>query len=473
MEENMQLDPGTGVQEVPVEIQENPVTVTNREYPMYEFVTGPAGTGKTYELRKRIQEQDGYGVLAATTGIAAVNLGEGVTTIHSLLRFFNEESLKEKRDEGGLVSRLLALHRDEDVRRIIIDECSMLSKGILQMIWEGTKELEDLHDRQMGLVLTGDFCQLPPVQKDRSQPVPYCFDAECWEQSYAGATTRLSKVWRQREPLMLEALHRAREAKGEQAVQALVGAGVKFSLFREENFQGTTIVATNAEAEGYNEKRLKELGGEPVTFCSRRWGGEDAMKEWKEIPQQVVVKPEALVMVLVNDTENWEFVNGTLGHYLGTQGTGEWKGYRIRKLNGEEVVVPTCVREKIQKTAPDEWKDKPKTEWPLDPKKAIYIPKYNGCPYYVPEAPFEKAHWVVGEVTFTPLRLAWALTCHKTQGLSLDSVQIDPRHWFFSSPQMAYVALSRCTTAGGLRIVGKPSQLAKAIRIDPRVKQWL
>jgi ATP-dependent exoDNAse (exonuclease V) alpha subunit len=91
-----------------------------------------------------------------------------------------------------------------------------------------------------------------------------------------------------------------------------------------------------------------------------------------------------------------------------------------------------------------------------------------GLPFYS----WKRDRWVIGGVTYFPMRLGYASTVHKTQGLTLDRVQIDIRGGFFSQPNMAYVALSRVRTPEGMRIVGSPDLLAKKIRSDPAVVGW-
>jgi ATP-dependent exoDNAse (exonuclease V) alpha subunit len=85
----------------------------------------------------------------------------------------------------------------------------------------------------------------------------------------------------------------------------------------------------------------------------------------------------------------------------------------------------------------------------------------------------QREKWVHGALYYTPLRPAWATTVHKSQGLTLDRVQLDCRAWFFGKPAMAYVALSRCKTPEGLVVVGSPEMLAKKVKVDPRVVEWL
>jgi hypothetical protein len=137
------------------------------------------------------------------------------------------------------------------------------------------------------------------------------------------------------------------------------------------------------------------------------------------------------------------------------------------KRTGKVVAITRITRRNTQPEAPVNGM-KP----PVDERHAFEMElraRQTGKAFYS----WSEGKWVVGEITYFPLRLGYATTVHKSQGLTLDHVQIDCRDDFFGAPNMAYVALSRCRRPEGLRIVGTPELLAKRIRVAPEVMRWL
>src|ERR1700690_3425616 len=130
-----------------------------------EYLCGSAGTGKTFELRRRIAEDENYGILCATTGVAAMNLG--AITLNSILGYFDTESLQESFFNGWLNKKIKDL-AEAGYANIIIDEISMLDAKQLDIIYQAAKMVNEIRmmngDRPIGIVLTGDFAQLSPIK---------------------------------------------------------------------------------------------------------------------------------------------------------------------------------------------------------------------------------------------------------------------------------------------------------------------
>lgn len=475
-----------------------------------EFLTGSAGTGKTYTIKNRIKEanENGerkYGTLCATTGIAAINLqstddptnsDDSITTINSILQFFDTESLEDNYLKGKLENRLKWVASRG--RNIIIDEVSMMEARQLDILMKGVEKVNETREVRsrggLGVILTGDFCQLPPVQGK------FAFEATCWNRYFGegGNITRLEKVWRQSEPLFLQSLNYSRQGDGEKAVECLIQLdGVKFTEVIGSEFDGTTIFSKNILVDRFNNIRLMGLldsGKEQLNFKNYRWGKQRG--EWKIIPNDLMVSVDSYVMILVNKTSNgmMEYANGDCGYCV--EGLGE-HGINIRlKRNGEEVEVKRILRKvydgKFGPPPIDYLDSKSKyedylndTHSPLGGMSSkelkrqyeIYLdnltieikPKEFGKPYF----DFKEGKWVVGEINYLPIRLAYATTVHKTQGLTLDNVQIDISDKFFGEPSMAYVSLSRVRSPEGLRIVGSPGLLEKRINILEDVLRWI
>jgi len=218
-------------------------------------------------------------------------------------------------------------------------------------------------------------------------------------------------------------------------------------------------VAKNDAVDRYNYLRMARLPGAEVRFPSSRWG--ELRSEWGRldkpphtwgIPSELVLKIGALVMILANARDELgqlTYVNGDLGTLVDADEVSAWVELQ---RTGEIVRVLPVLREvkvPIESLRRKELREAGQSER-IDGKWEI-----------------------VGGLTYMPLRVAYASTCHKSQGLSLDKVQVNVRDHFFSSPGMVYVALSRCRSAQGLRLVGSPKVLIERCVSDPRLKQWL
>lgn len=429
-----------------------------------KFLTGSAGTGKTFSVRAAIAADPKFGLLAATTGIAAVNLG--AITLNSLLKYFNTASLEEAFFNGWLLKTLADLAED-GYQWLVIDEISMLDGLQLDIIYQCIKLLNEQRAMAklppLGILLTGDFCQLPPIK------AKWAFQADCWP-FFEAATERLTKCWRQTDAKFLEAVNHIRSGRGMVGATILHQLGVEFVKNADTSFTGTTIIAKNEAVDNFNWLCHSKLAGVPAFVNSSRWmtKGRNMPKEWDNIPTELRIKPGAYVMILTNDTPEFTYVNGDCGNI--TEYDDKCESFWIRLIrNGEEVVIGKITRRVTQKEPPDELliANPGKDEDAL--RKLVRQP---GIPYWDPLIG-RRGAWVVGAITYFPIRLAYASTVHKTQGLTLDKVQIDLHQNFMSAAGMCYVAISRCKSPQGLRIVGTPALLGARVKTDPLVQRWL
>lgn len=411
-----------------------------------EFVCGRAGTGKSYWAKQQISADPEWGLLCATTGIAAVNLD--ATTLNSRLKFFDTASLQESYLQGNLTRSIhdIALQ----YRRLVIDEVSMMDARQLDLIHRATSEANgyrDLASRPLGLVVVGDFAQLPPVK------ATWAFRANCWPE-FSAHTTRLTHVWRQDQLEFLNALDAARRGQGELAASILSAVGIQWHSERRIEFDGTTIVSLNKEVDRHNNLALDRLPGNMLNVSSRRWGKGVNDAKWKNVPERLQLKIGAYVMILSNDPE-WAYCNGDCGHLEALDGATA----QVRLVrNGQVVSIPHIVRSVSSKDKPSGWSQ----------SNPIGVEGYRAQLHRD-----TKRKYVEGQVGYLPLRVAYASTVHKSQGLSLDRTQIDFRQSFFGSPALLYTALSRCRTLEGLRLVGDRDRFIQRCRCDPAVGEWL
>lgn len=436
---------------------EIPTTSEEDAAPPCHFVTGEAGSGKTFLVKSEIEKDPTYGALCATTGIAAVNLGS--TTINSLLGFFDTDSMRDAYQRGSLNAKIhkIAL---KGCQRIVLDEASMMDKFQLDILYSAVKDVNQYKStkKPMGITLVGDLCQLPPVckgAKPGANPL-WIFKADCWPK-FAENTQRLTKIWRQNDPEFLQAINHLRRGEGGPAAEILKTL-TRFEPTTNGLFEGTTILPLNDEVDRHNFVRLGRVNGKPCVVQSRRWGKQSG--EWrKNIPESMQLKIGAFVMILANDSPSFSYVNGDTGYIRDFDGNS----FTVELIRTQRTVqIGLLHRTVALREPPMDNVDGPWAE------ASVFSVPFGRVSYDE-----EKELWHHGGVLYYPLRLAWASTVHKSQGLSLDRCQIDIRGNFCGQPSMCYVALSRCRTPQGLRIVGTVDLLAKRCNTDPEVAPWL
>lgn len=430
-----------------------------------QFITGAAGTGKTFMIRERINADPANGLLCATTGIAGVNLN--ATTINSKLGYFDTESLRQIFINGKLITRIADIAIN--YKRLYLDECSMLAAEQLDIFYEAIKAAnayekvkKSKNPDGLGLTLTGDFCQLPPIKSK------WAFEADCWR-LFEANTVKLEKNWRQGDGTFLNGVNALRSGNGSSGTELLKQSGVEFANSNLLDFPGTTILAKNQDVDRFNWVALSKLEGEVIKVKSKRWcwKGQYPASEWKMIPDELQVKKNAYVMILANDSPMFSYANGDCGWIQDYDPTTN--GFTIKLARNDRVVyVPMIERPIYVNHDPRTYADSDdltEIAW----NKKSEEPRPWGEPYL----DIDRDKYVSGSIAYSPIRLAYAATVHKTQGLTLDRVQMDIRNGFFGAAAMIYVAVSRCRTAQGLRIVGTPALLAQRCKIAKEVERWL
>lgn len=486
------------------------------ETQIYKFFTGQAGTGKTYNARLEATNSKSSKpmILAATTGIAAINLGTKVTTINSLLGFYDTDSLENSYNRGFLEYTLKDIA--SNYSHIVIDECSMMEARQVDLIVKALERVnqDKEEDEKLKLTLVGDFLQLPPVSGE------FAFKAENWSKFHEN-TVKLTKVYRQSNPDFLAALNAARVGDGDTAVEALESAKVNFVQQASKippDLQATNVFAKNADVDTFNAtilRRLIESGKKRIDFEKKTWGKQAS--DWKIIPQKLELAQTALVMILANAYKKKKageegekellYANGQLGiledvtspvidideRMLILDGTDRLVGEapkenplsrkaKVRLLSNNSVVFVSYVTRQnlVSKIKGVENPEIPPKE--QGETKKEYLERLNGLTVlgaskrpvgsFDPYFDYVKGKWVIGEVTYMPLRLANASTVHKMQGLTVDQLVINPQSEMFSKPAMIYVALSRVRSPEGLWIVCNKRSLANKINAEYEAVQF-
>lgn len=409
----------------------------------FGYLAGVAGSGKSTLITELDRLYPHLLEIVATTGIASVNLG--TKTINSTLKYFDTKSLENAWQEQTLHFNLRLVRSRK--QKLLIDEISMMDAEQLNLIVNAVDEINsDNTGKKLGLWITGDFLQLPPIR------AKYAFHSDYWDR-FANNTVRLTKVWRQDNLEFMRGINLIRENKGIQAMQVLQSCGVNFVDKVDDNFEGTTLIPKNDEVESYNLKRLNQIPGLPIRTMTKIYG--KALPEWnKNIPVELRLKIGAYVMILANDIPEFNFVNGDCGIIEGFTKNEEGKEVYSVRLKRNNTLVDIRRIERFNLS------DK-------EPNSSMFTGNFR------PYNDYKTGEWVIGKVSYHPLRLAYASTLHKSQGLSLDLVQIDTRHQFFGADSMGYVGISRARTPNGLYLVGKPETIGKKLHINKEVMKYV
>jgi ATP-dependent exoDNAse (exonuclease V) alpha subunit len=392
------------------------------------FLTGPAGSGKTFVLQEFIQwlKQENKDVaITASTGIAATHI-EG-TTIHSWAGIGIKDTLTDV--DRLLMQKRPYLHeRFLDTEVLIIDEVSMLDGKRLDLI----NEVCQLFKRSirpfggMQIVLCGDLFQLPPITKKGQNP-DFVFYSSAWKNSEL-KVCYLSEQYRQSDEKLSKILAELRENSVTQSSKDILME--RSNMVDDFIDYSTKLYTHNVNVDEMNQKHLHELDGRKKTFYLSAEGEEKVIEKAIKgclAPEELDLKEGAVVMFVKNNYGKG-YVNGSMGIVVGYSVAG----FPIVQLkNGKEI-----------EAVPESWSVREGEE-------------------------------VLSEIEQVPLRLAWAITIHKSQGMTLDAAQMDLSRCF--EPGMGYVALSRLKSLDGLYLIGINDQALKineeVLRYDASLKQ--
>jgi ATP-dependent DNA helicase PIF1 len=390
-----------------------------REGDGHLFVTGRAGTGKSTLLRALRDRAEQEMVVLAPTGLAAVNVGG--QTIHSFFgfppRLIRPDDIRRSRN-GSAMRRL---------KLLVIDEVSMVRSDLMWAIDQSLRVNRGRPREPFGgvrLLLFGDLHQLPPVIQEAevaehlesAHGGPFFFSISALREGHGTSLLELTHVFRQRDEALLSVLNRVRDGEADSSDLELLNQRVAPIRTLAEGEPFVILTPTNAAAHRINMAFLNALPGRAREYAAAVTG--EFNQGAHPTDQTLVLKPGAKVILLRNDSDG-RWVNGTIA--------------RISRLEDEQVWVEVAGEE--HEIEPVSWEARR---------------------YAYDQAEQKIVETVAGTFRQYPLRLAWALTIHKSQGLTLDRVYIDLGRGTFAHGQ-TYVALSRCRSLEGLA-------LARALR---------
>lgn len=393
------------------------------------YLTGQAGSGKTYLLNLYIDflKKHKVGVaITASTGIAATHLNGG--TIHSWSGIGIKNQLTSH-DLSKIAANINIRAKIQNAKVLIIDEISMFHSYRLDMVNQVCKLLRKDEKPFGGLqiILCGDFFQLPPINESGYKESSFAFKSNAWEELDL-TICYLDEQHRQLDDSFLKLLNEIRSQEvTEYTFEKLSG---RLNKELASSLKPTKLYTHNIDVDAINNFELEKINKPLHQYAMTSRGKKElvsALKKGCLAPEELLIKEGAVVMFIKNNPAKG-YVNGTLGKVINFTDDGY---PLIETYSGKKIIAST-------------------TSWR-----------------------FEENETVLAEINQIPLRLAWAITVHKSQGMSLDAAEIDLSKSF--SFGMGYVALSRVRSLEGIRLLGiNPTALmvdAEIAKLDSVLKK--
>ena len=381
----------------------------------FVYLTGAAGTGKTTLVKKLIDENSLKKIVVAPTGIAALNIGGA--TINSAFRIGFDTFPEIKESNDPRFKKLL-----KNLELLIIDEISMVRAPMLDAISETLKLHRDSSEPFGGVhvLACGDLFQLPPVVKDQEEEAIYekyesiyFFSANSFKEIVSPSFYELTYSFRQSDDNnFYDLLNNIRLGNDLENTINKINA----SCFNPSNYEESALIVTSRRyrADQINEEMLNTIEGPATAAMAEELG--DLNENELPAPRNLRIKEGAKVMFIKNDSEG-RWVNGTVGKVVDCKD-------KKRKTIKVEVAGKTL--------------NVKREEW-------------NKIRYVYDDYDDEMEEEIVSSFKQFPLKLGWAVTIHKAQGLTLESCSIDLGQGAFATGQ-TYVALSRCKTLGSVNL---------------------
>ncbi len=401
------------------------------------LITGRAGTGKSTFLKFIRDNLKKNLVVLAPTGVSALNI-QG-QTIHSFFGFKPDITL-EKVMKLGPKEDYKDLYKH--IQTLIIDEISMVRADLFDCVETFLRKWGPKKGQPFGgvqIILIGDLYQLPPVVTSGEKEIfkylyetPFFFSARAFKEN-PFEFVEFEKIYRQRDALFIEILNRIRNGTAEEDVLSILNERVNPQFEPPTNEFYINLTTTNARAEEINLSQLENIKKPLFEFEGSLRG----RLEVDDLPAPLILKiKESAQVMLLNNHPEGDWVNGDVGKV-------------IEILPEDETIVVELRRGKIVEVIPFKWEV---YEHYFDKNEGIVKTK------------------TIGSFVQFPLKLAWAITIHKSQGLTFERVIIDLEKGTFAHGQL-YVALSRCTSLDG--IVLKSPVKKGHIRLDRGVIKFL
>ncbi len=384
------------------------------------FITGSAGTGKTYLLNQYIQylkERQIYPTIVAPTGIAASHLkGQ---TIHSFFALGIRDTVVDNGYVEFLLEKSYLKSRFSKLKVLIIDEVSMVSPEIFSSMDKVLRAFKNNPEPFGGVqvVISGDFFQLPPVSREFKEK-RFAWQSPVWR-SLELKSCYLHEKFRQSDERLIEVLDDIRTGSVSEKSRELLDACYKKEL--NSDFTPTKLYTHNIDVDRINLEELDKLEGNPQLFTyTSKGSSKNIEKIFKTslVLEELTLKKDAVVIFIKNNPEKG-YVNGTTGVVV--------------YFEADIPIVKIASGQKIRVVAED---------WTIE----------------------NEAGESIATVSQLPLRLAWAMTIHKSQGMTLDTAEIDLSKTF--EVGQGYVALSRIKSIEGLRLMGLNEM---ALTVDPLI----
>jgi len=385
------------------------------------FLTGGPGAGKTYAINEYVTYLKDHGVsvsVTAPTGIAASHING--MTIHSFFGIGIRETLSDY-DVEALLEKKYLWERMKNLKVVIIDEISMLSPGNFRSI-DAILRAFKMNDEPFGgiqMIFSGDFFQLPPISKKNPEE-RFVFQTDLWNKMDLHMCY-LDGSYRHEDNVLLDILNEIR--RGEVSEGSMEHFRARYKKTDLVDGAVTKLYTHNRDVDSINKKALEDLDAVKKVFQAHTTGA----KKWVErifdtslVLPNLELKKDALVFFIKNNYEQG-YINGTLGTIIDFDSFGT---PIVRITSGKEIKAD-------------------RQEWVYENNDGK----------------------TMATIKQIPLRLAWAITIHKSQGMTLDAAEIDLSKAF--EPGQGYVALSRIKTLKGLTLMGLNEM---ALSIEPKVK---
>jgi len=384
------------------------------------FLTGSAGTGKTYILNKFINYLKSHEInpaIVAPTGIAASHLNG--MTIHSFFGLGIRDNVDEYYIDS-LIQKKYLNQRLSKLKVLLIDEVSMVSPEIFSSIDRILKAFKFSNEPFGGVqvVVSGDFFQLPPISKIKKKK-RFAWQSDIWKESNF-STCYLEKKFRQEDDKLIKILDDIRSGEISEESHKLLKEAYNKKL--NNSFRPTKLYTHNIDVDQINKKELENLNQKSRFFSASAKGSKKNIEKiFKSslVLEEIILKKEAVVLFIKNNYEKG-YINGTTGKVIDFAENGD---PIVEIFSGRKINVV-------------------KEDWSFENEDGK----------------------ILATVSQIPLRLAWAITVHKSQGMTLEYAEIDLSKTFETG--QGYVALSRVKSTEGLSLIGLNK---KALEVDPLI----